>query len=218
MKDIFNIPHYILEADDDQDTDFTSAIDANTDDNDDVDTDDITDDDVETDFTGNDGGIDDGETTDTDGEEGIEGEPQDNQEGEPDGDEAGIDGEEDYQEDEEVDILAMEKELFADMSEFDRMTRNEELKESFNNLYIFILRLLGRIVQIKSSNVNLKVLEFCEQKILDLKKLTYHHIVHNFTNTTYIQNQIRYKTILFTISKILDMLNKISQDTKNGEE
>lgn len=218
MKDIFNIPHYILEADDDNiDTDFSSATDANTDNNDDdVNTDDTVED-VDTDFTGGDGGIDDGETADGDSEDGIEGEPQEDNPDNPDTEEdAGIEG--DYQEDEEVDIIAMEKELFADMSDFDRMTRNEELKESFNNLYTFILKLLGRISQVKSSNVNLKVLEFCEQKILDLKQLTYHHIVYNFTNTSYIQNQIRYKTILFTISKIIDMLNKISNDTTNDEE
>ena len=217
MKDIFNIPHYILEADDDFDTDFASASDASTDnDNDDVNTDNTVNDNVETDFTSGDGGIDESEPTEPEGDESIEGEPQDgDQEGESD-EYADIEGE-DYQEDEEVDIIAMEKELFADMSEFDRMARNEELKESFNNLYIFILRLLKRISQIKSSNVNLKVLEFCEQKIIDLKKLTYHHIVYNYTNTSYIQNQIRYKTTLFTISKIIDMLNKISQDTKNDE-
>lgn len=127
---------------------------------------------------------------------------------EPDGEED-IEDEEEPQE--EKSLFELEQELYASLEPHQKQNRNEELKDSFVRLYTFIQALLDRIITVKKSNVNIKILEFGENKLRELHSLTYDYIMNSYNNNTYIQNNIRYKQNLIIIKKVLNLLENIEQ-------
>lgn len=207
MKNIFDRMAYIREADDDEDinTDFT-------DNTDDEEVEENPEEPTEDESTG-------GDTDFTnlgdDNEDSNDEEPEED-DGSSDED---IDDEYSDEEDtgeEEKDVKSMENELYEELSPFEISTRNTELKDSYVSLYDFINEFLLRIQDIKKSNTNIKILEYCEDKLISTKSLVYNHIVRNFTTNSYITNQIMYKQYLFIISKISDLMKKISTEDKTN--
>lgn len=218
MKDIFNRDNYIIEAEDDVETDFSSTLNDKPESSDEPDTDDTDTEAPDTDFGSTsedepDTDTDFSSTTTTSNEDDDDNEDQP-EEGDVVDDTSEEEELEPEEEEEPVDIRALEKELYSDFSDSDIEIRNEELKECYVKVYSFIKEYIDKITDVKKSNINLKVLEYCEDKLIELKLLTYKYITVNFTTNTYIQNQIRYKQILFTLSKITDILTKISDENE----
>ena len=228
----------ILEADNDEEDDYTAGVDdvgndESSDDN--TDTSDEGNDDYTAgvDDVGNDEGGDDSDTSSDSDESSDEGDDYtsgvDDVGSDDSSDDSGEEGDSSDEGDEDnsdgnsddpnfENLKKIEAELFSNLTPEQIAIKNYELKQNFINLYSTIGATLSRINDITKSDNNIETLKFITTKLLELREMIDFNITTAYQTRTYIENSIIYQQCLSTLNAISDIISSIPNPIKDEKE
>ena len=230
----------ILEADNDEEDDYTAGVDDVGNDDPSDDNTDTSDDGGDDDYTagvddvGNDEGGDDSDTS-SDSDESSDGGDDDYTSGVDDvgsddsSDDSGEEGDSSDEGDEDnsdensddpnfENLKKIEAELFSNLTPEQIAIKNYELKQNFINLYSTIGATLSRINDITKSDNNIETLKFITTKLLELREMIDFNITTAYQTRTYIENSIIYQQCLSTLNAISDIISSIPNPIKDEKE
>ena len=128
------------------------------------------------------------------------------------GDDTANDAEENVDPDEEMKNL--EKELNSRLNNKQINIQNVDLKKRYIEIYNIASSLNDRIEKIPKNEDTLVVIDFCLNKILELKQLIYDYLTNAYDTKTYPENSINIKQYLVTLTS----LNKLLKEIKPKKE
>lgn len=131
-------------------------------------------------------------------------------EGEGEGDDEGEGDEEEGEDSTFEDLQKIESELFSNLSPEQVEIKNKELKQRFIDVYGTIASVLIRINDIPKTDLNIDVLHFVTDKLMELRDLVDYNITKAFATKTYIENSINYQLCLSTLSSISDIIDSVA--------
>ena len=230
----------ILEAENDDEDDYTAGVDDVGNDDSSDDNTDTSDDGGDDDYTagvddvGNDEGGDDSDTS-SDSDESSDGGDDDYTSGVDDvgsddsSDDSGEEGDSSDEGDEDnsdentddpnfENLKKIEAELFSNLTPEQIAIKNYELKQNFINLYSTIGATLSRINDITKSDNNIETLKFITTKLLELREMIDFNITTAYQTRTYIENSIIYQQCLSTLNAISDIISSIPNPIKDEKE
>ena len=108
------------------------------------------------------------------------------------------------------DLQKIESELFSNLSPEQVEIKNKELKQRFIDVYGTIASVLIRINDIPKTDLNIDVLHFVTDKLMELRDLVDYNITKAFATKTYIENSINYQLCLSTLSSISDIIDSVA--------
>ena len=121
-------------------------------------------------------------------------------------------------EEEEVDpdqeMKDLEKELNGSLSDKQVAIKNRELKKQYVQIYNTASEISERIEKIVKNQDNITIIDFCLNKIFEMKKLIYDYITNTFDTKTSIENSINIKQYLVTLASINKLLEEIKPKKK----
>ena len=160
--------------------------------------------------TGDTGGGDLGDTGDTGGEDNFD-LPDDAGEGDGDTGEDGTDTTADAGPDPDQDLKDAEADIFDNLSDQDKVTKINELKSLYEDLYNRIVTLYDKVNELPKEDDLIKVYNFVIDNLSDLKQFVYDYTSSTFDNKTYLENLINYKKYLSTLNIINGILEEVRQ-------
>ena len=229
----------ILEAENDDEDDYTAGVDDVGNDDSSDDNTDTSDDGGDDDYTagvddvGNDEGGDDSDTSSDSDESSDEGDDYtsgvDDVGSDDSSDDSGEEGDSSDEGDEDnsdentddpnfENLKKIEAELFSNLTPEQIAIKNYELKQNFINLYSTIGATLSRINDITKSDNNIETLKFITTKLLELREMIDFNITTAYQTRTYIENSIIYQQCLSTLNAISDIISSIPNPIKDEKE
>lgn len=106
-------------------------------------------------------------------------------------------------------IKDAEGEIFANLSDKDKINKVNELKTLYEDLYNRIVTLYDKINEIPKDDELIKVYNFVTDNLADMKEYVYDYMTSTFDNKTYLENMINYKKYLSTLNVINGILEEI---------
>lgn len=106
-------------------------------------------------------------------------------------------------------IKDAEGEIFANLSDKDKINKVNELKTLYEDLYNRIVTLYDKINEIPKDDELIKVYNFITDNLADMKEYVYDYMTSTFDNKTYLENMINYKKYLSTLNVINGILEEI---------
>ena len=167
--------------------------------------------------TGDTGGGDLGDTGDTGGEDNFD-LPDDAGEGDGDTGEDGTDTTADAGPDPDQDLKDAEADIFDNLSDQDKVTKINELKSLYEDLYNRIVTLYDKVNDLPKDDDLIKVYNFVIDNLSDLKQFVYDYTSSTFDNKTYLENLINYKKYLSTLNIINGILEEVRQGLYSADK
>lgn len=109
-------------------------------------------------------------------------------------------------------IRDAEGEIFANLSDKDKINKVNELKTLYEDLYNRVVTLYDKVNEIPKDEELIKVYNFITDNLADMKEYIYDYMTSIFDNKTYLENMINYKKYLST----LNIVNGILEEIRNG--
>lgn len=106
-------------------------------------------------------------------------------------------------------IRDAEGEIFANLSDKDKINKVNELKTLYEDLYNRIATLHDKVNEIPKDDDLIKVYNFVTDNLADMKEYVYDYMTSTFDNKTYLENMINYKKYLSTLNVINGILEEI---------
>lgn len=106
-------------------------------------------------------------------------------------------------------IRDVEGEIFANLSDKDKINKVNELKTLYEDLYNRIVTLYDKVNEIPKDDDLIKVYNFVTDNLADMKEYVYDYMTSTFDNKTYLENMINYKKYLSTLNVINGILEEI---------
>lgn len=106
-------------------------------------------------------------------------------------------------------IRDAEGEIFANLSDKDKINKVNELKTLYEDLYNRIVTLHDKVNNIPKDDDLIKVYNFVTDNLADMKEYVYDYMTSTFDNKTYLENMINYKKYLSTLNVINGILEEI---------
>ena len=112
----------------------------------------------------------------------------------------------------EEEVNAKNTNIFSTLSAEEQAIKISELKKIFNDLYIYITDMLGKINDINPDEDNLEAIYRVTSGLYDLEQNIGHYIKNIFPLKSYIENDIAYNRYLVIVRSITNVLNDVASE------
>ena len=111
-----------------------------------------------------------------------------------------------------------EVDLFSKLTPAQIQVKNTELKSQFVKTYISIANAIERLSKVDRKEYSIKPLNFVIKKMIELKDLTKEALVINFSNKSYVENQIVLQRIMAVYLNFINIIEELKIDMENEQK
>ena len=111
-----------------------------------------------------------------------------------------------------------EVDLFSKLTPAQIQVKNTELKSQFVKTYISITNAIERLSKVDRKEYTIKPLNFVIKKMIELKDLTKEALVINFSNKSYVENQIVLQRIMAVYLNFINIIEELKLDMENEQK
>ena len=112
----------------------------------------------------------------------------------------------------EEEVNSNNTDIFSTLSAEEQAIKIAELKKLYNNLYIYISDMLGKVNDINPDEDNIEAIYRITSGLYELKENIGHYIKNIFSLKSYIENDIAYNRYLIIIRSITNVMNMIADE------
>jgi hypothetical protein len=112
----------------------------------------------------------------------------------------------------EEEVNPKNTDIFSTLSAEEQSLKIAELKKLYNNLYIYISDMLGKVNDINPDEDNIEAIYRVTSALYELKENIGHYIKNIFSLKSYIENDIAYNRYLVIIRSITNVMNMIADE------
>lgn len=124
---------------------------------------------------------------------------------------------EDNQTDEYNELQDLEDEVFQNLRGGEKKIRDKELLKLYIDMYNDISSILSRINNIPKTERIIQPLEYCTDKLTDIREILYSYILSSYKIKTYIENMTNYYEFLATLQAINKILSELGEKDDNKD-
>lgn len=118
-----------------------------------------------------------------------------------------------------ADLMSMENKLLTELTPEQLQIKHQELKKKYDEIYNMIDPIINRINNLSKDNATLRVYDFVNKKLNELRDLVSHYLIKVYPTKTYVENLINYEEYIAILHQIDRVLEQISaqNDQKSAE-
>lgn len=118
---------------------------------------------------------------------------------------------------EDSELQSLEDEIFQGLRDSEKAIRDRELLSLYTTMYNDINSILNKLGGVPKTEKIIQPLEYCTNKLTDLREILFSYILSTYNLKTYIENMTNYYEFLATIQAINKILSELKEKDDNKD-